>query len=265
MATALQYKGKPAVQVVVADITDRTHAAEEIRLHRDRLAKLSRRLVQAHETESRAIGRELHDQFGQILTALKLTLDIIPQLPAEQVAKKLAVARELVDDLMERVRHLSLELRPSMLDDLGLIPALLWHVNRYQEQTGIEVDFKHSGAESKRFDPEIETTAYRLIQEALTNVARHARGTRVGLQLRVNTTPYEASLMGTGESGRMEIQIEDNGRGFDPQQALDGRRSSGLSGMRERAGLLNGEFKIESRMGAGTRIFIELPLQENPA
>ncbi|HLA08193.1 MAG TPA: PAS domain S-box protein, partial [Anaerolineales bacterium] len=187
---------------------------KETSLRRDRLVELSRQLVQTQETESRTIGRELHDQIGQMLTALKLTLDIAAQLPAEEAAQKFVTAQELVDDLMSRVSRLSLELRPPMLDDLGLIPALLWHITRHQEQTGIEIDFKHGNVEGKRFDPEIETTAYRIVQESLTNVARHAQATRVRLEVR-------------GGGGMIEIQIEDNGQGFDPDIALAKNRGLG--------------------------------------
>jgi PAS domain S-box-containing protein len=223
---------------------------EETRLSRDRLAELSRRLVETHESEQRAIGRELHDQIGQMLTALKLTLEIAAQLPPEAAAKKIVTANELVDDLMSRVSRLSLELRPPMLDELGLIPALLWQVNRFQEQSGIVVDFKHTGMEGKRFDPEIETTAYRIVQESLTNVARHSRATRVGLEVRAG-------------GGQVEILIEDNGKGFDPQAAL--AKNRGLSGMRERAGLVGGTFEIQSEPGKGTRKFLRLPLRESAA
>lgn len=228
-------------------ITVRKQAREELRLSRDRLADLSRRLVEAHETERRAIGRELHDQIGQMLTALKLTIEIAVQLPPEEALKKAAQGKELVEDLLNRVSALSLELRPPMLDDLGLLPALLWHVNRFQDQSGVEVEFKHSGIENRRFDPQIETTAYRIVQESLTNVARHARANRVRLEVRIR-----------GEA--MEIQIEDDGAGFDPQVALALNR--GLSGMRERVQLVGGIFQIESETGKGARKFIRLPLRE---
>lgn len=228
-------------------ITERKQARDELRLSRDRLAQLSRRLVEVHETERRAIGRELHDQIGQMLTVLKLIIEVAVQLPPEQALQKAAQGKALLDDLMSRVSRLSLELRPPMLDDLGLVPALLWHVNRYQEQAGIEVEFSHSGLEGKRFDPEIETTVYRTVQEALTNAARHAQGTRVRLEVRV-------------ESGWMNIQVEDNGVGFDPQAALALNR--GLGGMRERVNLLGGSFEIESQPGKGAKKFIQLPLRE---
>ncbi|MEW6401888.1 MAG: PAS domain S-box protein [Chloroflexota bacterium] len=247
MAVPLTYEGKPAVQVIIQDITARKQAEQELRLSRDRLADLSRRLVEAHETERRAIGRELHDQFGQMLTAMKITLDLAAQLPPEIAAKKLEQAQELTSDLLNRVSRLSLELRPPMLDDLGLIPALVWHVNRYHEQTGIEVDFNHSDVEGRRFSPEIETTAYRIVQEALTNVARHARAARARLRVQAG-------------GGWMEIQIEDDGVGFDPQIAL--AKNRGLSGMRERAQLVGGAFQIESENGKGTRKRVRLPLRE---
>lgn len=220
---------------------------EETRLSRDRLAELSKKLVEVHETEARSIGRELHDQIGQMLTALKLTLEILPQLPAEQSAKKLVGAQELLDELINRVSRLSLELRPPMLDDLGLIPALLWHINRYQEQTGIEVDFQHGSVEGRRFTSEVETTVYRIVQETLTNVARHSHAKRAVLGVHAR-------------DGWMEIQIEDNGSGFDLQAAF--AKNRGLAGMRERVNLLGGAFQIESQEGKGTRKRIRLPLQE---
>lgn len=246
-STPMEIGGEAHHLTTMIDITERKHAQEELRLHRDRLAELSRRLVEAHETAQRAIGRELHDQIGQMLTALKLTLEIAPQLPPELAARKMQGALELLDELTARVSSLSLELRPPMLDDFGLVPALVWHVNRYQDQTGITVDFKHSAVEGRRFAPEIETTAYRIIQEALTNVARHAHAACVRLEVRA-------------ESQWMEILMEDDGTGFDPQAALAKQR--GLSAMRERVLLVGGEFHLESEKGKGTRKQIRLPVRE---
>jgi signal transduction histidine kinase len=181
-----------------------------------------------------------------MLTALKLTLEVAPQLPAELAKKRYALAQELVDDLLTRISRLTLDLRPPMLDDLGLFPALAWHVNRFQEQSGIELDFNHRGVEGRRFDFEIETTAYRVIQESLTNAMRHARPARIKLEVRC-------------EAEWMNILIEDDGLGFDPEPAL--AKNRGLGGMRERIQLAGGEFHIESRVGEGAKVSIRLPLK----
>lgn len=236
------------IMVVTQNMSERKRAEEELRLSRDRLTELTRRLVETRESEARAIGRELHDQIGQMLTALKITLDLAGQLPAEAASKKIEQAQGLTAELLDRVSRLSLELRPPMLDDLGLIPALIWHVNQYQEATGIQVDFKHSSVEGRRFASEIETTAYRTVQEALTNAARHARAHKIRLEVRAG-------------GGWMELLIEDDGTGVDAKSALGKNR--GLSGMRERARLVGGTFEIESETGKGTKIMIRLPVQED--
>jgi PAS domain S-box-containing protein len=238
------------IMVVTQNMTERKRAEEELRSSRDRLTELSRQLVETRESEARAIGRELHDQIGQMLTAMKITLDLAGQLPAEASAKKIQQAQELTSELLNRVSRLSLELRPPMLDDLGLIPALVWHVSQYQEGTGIQVDFTHSSVEGRRFAPEIETTAYRTVQEALTNAARHAGAHRIRLEVRAG-------------GGWMELRIQDDGTGVDATSALGKNR--GLSGMRERARLVGGTFEIESEKGKGAKILIRLPVQEGAA
>lgn len=240
--------GREVANQVAIAITQKT-LLEETRLSRDRLADLSRKLVEAQEKEARAIGRELHDQIGQMLTALKLTMELLPQLPPDLAAKKTSQAHELVTDLLSRVSNLSLELRPPMLDDLGLIPALTWHVNHYEDQSGIEVEFKHSGVEGTRFATEIETTAYRAVQEALTNVARHAEATHARLEVHAG-------------GGMLSLEIEDNGKGFDPPVEMAKHRSSGLRGIRERASLVGGTFQIESKPGKGTKKTIQLPISK---
>ncbi|MFN3979448.1 MAG: PAS domain-containing protein [Caldilinea sp.] len=228
-------------------ITERKQAEEELRLSRDQLAELTRRFIEAQEAERRAIGRELHDQIGQMLTAIKIMLEIARQLPAEAAAKKITQAQELAAELLGRVSRLSLELRPAMLDDLGLVPVLVWYVNRYQEQTGISVEFKHNGIEGKRFSTAIETTVYRIIQETLTNKARHAHATSIQLTIGIN-------------EGWLEIRSDDNGIGFDTQTAL--AKNRGLAGIRERVQLVCGVFQIESEKDKGAQLFIRLPLHK---
>lgn len=218
----------------------------DLRVSRDRLVELSRRLVEAREREARAIARELHDEIGQSLTALQITLDLAPQVAAERRPALLARAQHLTAELLDKVSQLSQGLRPPMLDDLGLLPALLWLVERFQEQSGLPIDLRYVGPEGRRFPPEIEMTAYRFVQEALTNVARHAHGTRVRVWLQAG----EADL---------RVQIDDDGQGFDQAAALAQNR--GLSGLHERVDLVAGQFQIESQPGRGTRLTALLPLQ----
>lgn len=208
---------------------------------------LSQRLVEVQEGERRSIARELHDEIGQVLTGLKLTLEMAGRLSAEAFKTSLDEAQVLVDDLMTRVRELSLDLRPAMLDDLGLLPALLWHFERYGTRTNARVSFKQSGLEGGRFSSKLETAIYRIVQEALTNVARHAAVCEVVVQVWVR-------------QDAIVVQIEDHGVGFDPKTVLSAGESSGLAGMRERAVLMGGYLTIDSAPGAGTRITAELPL-----
>jgi signal transduction histidine kinase len=149
-------------------------------------------------------------------------------------------------DLLARVRAMSLDLRPAPLDDLGLLAALLWHFERYTALTGVRVTFGHDGLAQRRFDPEVETAAYRIAQEALTNVARHSRA-------------REAIVWASADDRVLCLEVEDAGSGFDPEITLNGPRTAGVLGMRERARLLQGRFTIDSAPGAGTRLRVELP------
>jgi signal transduction histidine kinase len=206
---------------------------------------LSARLVEAQEQERRHIARELHDEVGQTLTALSLMLDLQARHSAN--GEQMREAQALVSDLTKRIRELSLDLRPSMLDDLGLIPTLAWFFERYQAQTGVAIDFKHSGVE-RRFAPVIEITLYRIVQEALTNVARHAHTQQVAVHLWAN-----------GETIR--IQIEDAGAGFEIEAVRAANKTGGIVGLYERAQLVGGQCEIESSIGAGTIVNATLPLQ----
>jgi signal transduction histidine kinase len=229
------------------EIAERRRAEAEVQAAHARLQSLSYRLVDLQEAERKHLARELHDEIGQQLTGLKLGLELLGRLPPAQLQPQLEKALISVNELMHQIRTLSLDLRPAMLDDLGLLPALLWLFERYSEQTAIQVSFKHSALES-RFDSTVETTIYRITQEALTNVARHAG---VGdVRVRAWANQHQVSLL-----------VEDTGRGFDPQVALADKASSGLMGMRERVGLLQGDLSIESWPGGGTRLCATLPLR----
>lgn len=216
---------------------------------RERTQVLSQRLVTIQEEERRNLARELHDEIGQILTGLKLMLEMSLRLPPEASQANVQEAQKLVGELMSKVRQISLDLRPGMLDDLGLLPALLWYFERYTTQTQVQVNFTHSGLEGQRFAPEIETAAYRIVQEALTNTARYA-GVKA-VQVKV-----------WADAGILCAEIEDRGAGFNPQAALEANVSSGIAGMGERARLLGGGLTIESEIGTGTLITAHLPLWE---
>ncbi len=210
------------------------------------LQALSHRLVAIQEAERRKIALELHDEIGQLLTGLKLQLDTNPENGAALVK-----ARALADDLIQKVRNLSLDLRPTMLDDLGLLPALLWHFDRFTSLTGVQVNFSQNGLVDNRYAPEIETTTYRLVQEALTNVARHSGA-------------HEASVRVGHRDGVMTIQVEDRGGGFMAETELTSSRTRGLRGMQERVALVGGSITIDSVPGWGTSILVELPATAQP-
>jgi signal transduction histidine kinase len=226
-------------------------ALERIRLQVDlrdseaRLRVLSHRLVGVQEAERRSLACELHGEIGQILTGLSMLLEREAESRPEPPSRPLTEAKALVTDLVARVREMSLRLRPSILDDLGLLPTLHWHCPRFSEATKIPVRLLQTGAD-RRFPPAIETTAYRIIQEALTNVARHAEATEVLVHLWADDTT-------------LCLQVQDNGHGFD-LATKDTSMSTGFSGMREQALQVGGNLLIDSSPGSGTCIAAELPL-----
>ena len=173
---------------------------EQLRVSMEQMQALSRKLVEVQESERRAVARELHDEVGQILTALKLALSAYPRTHLDEGDQNILKAQQLCQQLIVIIRELSLKLRPQMLDDLGLLPALLWHFQQFQNHTDVQVDFRHSDLD-RRFPQEVETAAYRIVQEALTNAVRHARVTKVNVLIWCR-------------NGTLGVQIEDKGRGF---------------------------------------------------
>ncbi|HLA64272.1 MAG TPA: PAS domain S-box protein [Rhodothermales bacterium] len=240
--TLLNYVG------VITDATARVEAERMQQEQAGQLRVLSHQLVEAQEQERRALARELHDEIGQVLTALKLTLDTVRRDPVS-TGPLLDDAQGIVHRLQEQVRTLSLDLRPSMLDDLGLVPALLYLFERVERQMGLTVRFTYDVA-LPVLPPEVATAAYRIAQEAMTNVARHAGGGEVDVDLRVEEERHVLELV---------LGVHDHGAGFDP--ASVGPASSGLSGMRERAHLLGGTLEVVSGHGTGTRVHAHLPLK----
>jgi PAS domain S-box-containing protein len=231
---------------VLADITARKRTERQLREYAARSQALSRKLLELLEEQQRHLARELHDEIGQGLTGLQLTLGMCRQSNGDRLAESLDEAEGLVKGLTAAVRNLSLQLRPTMLDDLGLLPAVVWHLDRYTSQTGIKVLLEHADLEN-RLPPAVECAAYRIMQEALTNVARHAH-------------VREATVRIWRDLSNLCLQIEDHGAGFDSVHTRRVPSSSGLSGMQERAALLGGHLTIESSSASGTRVTAELPL-----
>jgi signal transduction histidine kinase len=204
-----------------------------------------RRVVTAQELERRRLARELHDETGQALTTILLGLRTVEEASTPGEARTAAASvRELVLETLQDVRRLAVELRPKALDDFGLVPALERLTVTFAEQTGIDVDFQ-AVLPSTRLPAEVETTLYRIVQEALTNVVKHARANRI-------------SILVTRKDGSVTAVIEDDGGGFDPAHTRDG--GLGLIGMRERVALVGGRIEIESSAESGTALVAEVPL-----
>lgn len=225
----------------------RAQLFDEVRASRQRLQALSRRLLVLQETDRQTIARELHDEIGRLLTELKLTLETGAREAAPAVDGWLQHAHALTDQLAARVRELSLSLRPPVLDHLGLQHALLWHLERYTAHTGVAVKFEHAGL-TERLRPEVEVAAYRIVEEALSNVARHAGVVQAVVRLRKTDRA-------------LNLQVLDRGAGFDARAALVSVTTGGLSAIQERAELLGGDLTIASTPGEGTRLTAVLPLE----
>ncbi|HVN87351.1 MAG TPA: sensor histidine kinase [Candidatus Binatia bacterium] len=226
---------------------------QESLLYQGRLQRLSQKMMQVSERMMRRIARELHDDLGQALTAVRLDLGLVArELPAgDPLRSRVTEAREQIGSVLQSVRSLSQLLRPAVLDDLGLVPAMQSFIARFGDRTGIAVTVDAPPPET-RFPRPVEVALYRVLQEALTNVARHANARHVGVRLRV-------------DSERAELEVHDDGCGFDAKTFLQSPTpdySMGVIGMRERVATYGGRFEIESQPGNGTRIALAIPLVE---
>jgi signal transduction histidine kinase len=219
---------------------------EQVRNGRERMQALSKRLVEIQEAERRLIAHELHDEIGQELTGLQFILSLGKEGQESEYIRAFTEAQALVTGLMAQVRELSLNLHPTMLDDLGLLPTLKSHFERFHQQTGIQVIFEHRGLE-RRFPAGVELSVFRVVQETLTNVARYAGVKEVQVSLSVENTS-------------LKLKVEDQGRGFNMDILRDSDRSFGVAGIRERTYLVGGKFEIYSNPGEGTRIVAIFPI-----
>ncbi len=235
------------------EIVERQQAEEAATRYRKDLQRLSNQLVKIQEAERKRISQELHDEMGQALTAISVNLMALKRdLPPEVIlasGERLVEINEMIDQVLRQIRELSLELRPAMLDDLGLVPTLRWYINRYTKRLEVEIEFKAVDFE-ERLSSEIETTLYRVVQEALTNITRHAQAGQIRLHLQRTVSTVTAL-------------IEDDGQGFNVRQVADieaPKHSMGLLGIRERVTVLGGRFNIRSSPEQGTQLFVEIPL-----
>jgi PAS domain S-box-containing protein len=234
--------------VAVMDITDRKRAEEQIHA-------LTHQLMKAQENERQRISLYLHDDVAQNLSTLKIGLESMfddPQTPLPELRQRVAQFSQILQSAISAVRDLAYDQRPPSLDQLGLIQAVFQYCESFSEKYGLGVDFQSAGMDDLKLDFDTEISLYRLIQEALTNVRKHAEASRATVKL-VAAHPH------------IILRIEDNGRGFDVKgrllRPLDEKRM-GLQSIEERVNILNGKLRIQSRPGEGTKIFAEVPYRE---
>jgi PAS domain S-box-containing protein len=238
--------------VMLRDVTERMKADEALRRSREELRELSANLQNVREEEKSRIARELHDDLGQQLTALKMDLSSVEAAlddaspPIAEIVGRLHSMRALVDRTVASVRRIAADQRPVMLDDLGLLPAVDWLADDFTNRYGVEVERRIDSGEIA-FTPHAATALFRIVQEALTNVARHADATRVTLDMHI-------------EAENVILTITDDGRGSPATNALRGK-SFGLIGMRERARMLGGSVSVRTAGGEGFAVTVTLPLR----
>jgi signal transduction histidine kinase len=239
---------------VLSDITDRVRAAEHLRKSREQFRELAERARLAREEERTRLSRELHDQLGQTLSGLKMDLAWVGRLMEQgnlaSAKAKIAALMSDADGTIEMVRRIATELRPAVLDRLGLVAAIEWQAEEFAKRTGIRC--RVIGADCQVvLDQNQATGVFRILQEMLTNVLRHAGATSVTVTVRKSR-------------GRFGLHVVDNGRGIAPD-VIDSDRSLGLIGMRERAALLGGELVVRRRIRGGTSVHVIIPVRPRTA
>jgi len=243
---------------IMSDISPRKLAEEEARKSREQLRALAARLQAAREEERIRISREIHDRLGETLTSLKFSLNWMKTAlegaqtedAKKQLLERIAVMGEMADGTANHVRKLCTELRPSVLDDLGLVPAIEWQVSEFQARTNIRAEAK---AEIRHLvaSRDQATALFRICQEILTNVARHAHASKVRVLLKAG-------------AGNLVLQVKDNGKGIRSEE-IAGTKSLGLLGMQERAGVLGGNVEIRGQPGSGTTVTVTIPVSRPSA
>ncbi len=220
-------------------------------------------IINAQEQERKRIARELHDETSQVLTSLLISLAVLEEsITTHEARDRIADTRTLAHQTLRAIRNLSIDLRPSALDDLGLLPALRWYIKEYQQKCSIEVEFQATGFK-ERLPAEIETALYRIVQESLTNTVRHANARKVCITLKEEVDGVYATISDDGcgfdTQALQKTSVQERGAGLESGSGLG--RGLGLIGMQERAVLLDGSLEITSRPGQGTTVEVRIPIQ----
>lgn len=242
------FQGKPARLVLANDITQRLKAEEELKESQQHLRELSSHLQRVREEERTTIAREIHDELGQQLTALKIDVAWIGKKHSSDTAtrEKVSGMMEMIDETFKTVRRISSSLRPGLLDDLGLVAAIEWQINEFAKRTGTICKF-NPGSTEINVNSDLSSGMFRVLQEALTNIARHAEATDVFVYIDI-------------QEDNLILTVKDNGAGFNPQ-LVKNKKTFGLLGMKERAKMFNGELYIFSEDHKGTTIIMKAPVK----
>jgi len=245
----INYEDKPVRLVLANDVTEKFAAEEKLKQSYNEVRRLTNHLQNIREEERTHIAREIHDELGQQLTVLKMDASWLNKKLSssdEATKEKLKGLFEVLDSTVKTVRRISSELRPSLLDDLGLTAAIEWHLKEFEKRSGIQTNFLADESDLSLPD-EMKTGLYRILQESLTNVARHAEAKKVNVSLR-------------RKNDELVLSIEDDGRGFDKFEAA-GKKTLGVLGMEERSEMMGGNYQINSQPGKGTIVTVSVPFK----
>ena len=246
-ANLLERSGEPILLNITRDMTEQKRAQDDLQHSNERLRALGARLFAIREEERTRVAREIHDQLGQALTAIKFDLkSLLLEVPPakKQPEKRASSILKLIDDSIDTVRRIATDLRPGVLDEFGLVAALEWAGEDFESRTGTKCRMDLSQG-NFAVETERATALFRIFQETLTNVARHADASEVAVRI-------------ARKDGHLILEVHDNGKGISARKLLDGE-SLGILGMRERATLVGGEFAISSQPGKGTRVTVRIP------
>jgi PAS domain S-box-containing protein len=243
-----QYNDKPTVLSIARDITERKQAEEKLRRSSKLLRELATHLQSIREEERTMIAQEIHDELGQVLTALKIQVSLLAnklRSDQEPIKQKLNSLSKMIDSSVESVQKISSKLRPGILDELGLIAAIEWQAEEFEKLTNVKCSLVIP-KEELNLGKDKSTAIFRILQEALTNIARHSEATRAQISL----LNYQSNIF---------LEIQDNGKGISQEQIKD-FKSLGIHGMEERAMVFGGQVYIEGIAGKGTIVKVEIPI-----